>query len=128
MAKKRGSQHRTTAQQLADAEARLNRLREQARREDTRRRILVGSMILGRAEDNTAVMEQLIHDMDGWLASGHRDRRLFLDYGLGPIRGLYGATLHPIEQPRAAGWAFGRALPPAVQPVQRDRYGNPVGS
>lgn len=69
MAKRRGTQHRTTAQQLADAEARLNRLREQARREDTRRRILVGSMILGRAEGNTAVMEQLIHDMDGWLGS-----------------------------------------------------------
>ncbi|MCA1773159.1 MAG: hypothetical protein LC677_11345 [Halomonas sp.] len=121
MAKKKGSAHRTTEQQLADAEAKLNALREKARREDTRRRILIGSMLLGKAEADDAKMEQLLHDLDTWLASGHRDRRLWLDYGLGPIRGLYGATLHPSKQ---QGWVFGRELPPAVAPM-RDRYGNP---
>lgn len=126
MAKQRGTTHRTTSQQLADAEARLNRLREQARREDTRRKILIGSLILGRAESDNAVMDRLLRDLDSWLASG-RDRRLFLDHGLGPIQGLYGATLHPAEQ--AQGWAFGRELPLATESEpERDRYGNPIGA
>jgi len=120
------AKHRTTAQQLADAEARLNRLREQARREDTRRRTLIGSMLLGRAESDAAVMQQMLRELDHWLASGHRERRLFRDRGLGPIRGLYGAILCPAA--RRAGWAFGRALPATVEAPARDRYGNPIGA
>lgn len=103
------ARQRTTEQRLADTEARLNRLRSQARKEDTRRKILIGSMLLGHAEKNDATMARLLSDLDGWLSNG-RDRRLFLNYGLGPIQGLYGATLHHVE--RRAGWAFGQALPP----------------
>lgn len=40
-------------------------------------------MVIGRAEANDAEMEQLLRDLDNWLASGHRDRRLWLDKGLG---------------------------------------------
>lgn len=121
MAKKKGTQHRTTEQQLADAELRLNRLREQARRNDTRRKILIGAMVMGRAEASDAEMEKLLRDLDAWLTSGHRDRRLWLDKGLGPVSGLYGAKLQLVQ----SGWAFGRALPPVPKPL-RDRYGNPI--
>lgn len=121
MAKKKGTQHRTTEQQLADAELRLNRLREQARKNDTRRRILIGSMVMGRAEADGAEMEQLLHDLDTWLASGHRDRRLWFDKGLGPVSGLYGVKLRQVQP----GWAFGRALPQIPKPLC-DRYGNPI--
>ncbi|WP_280564946.1 hypothetical protein [Chromohalobacter sp. 48-RD10] len=112
------AKHRTTEQQLADAEAKLARLRELKRKEDTRRRILIGSMILGRAEGDDATMERLLKELDGWLGDGHRDRKLF---GLGPISGLYGATLRPAAQ--QPGWALNMALKPV-----RDRYGNPVGA
>lgn len=121
MAKKKGTQHRTTEQQLADAELRLNRLREQARRNDTRRKILIGAMVMGRAEASDAEMEKLLRDLDAWLASGHRDRRLWFDNGLGQVSGLYGAKLHQVQP----GWAFGRALSPVPKPM-RDRYGNPI--
>lgn len=121
MTKGKGAAHRTTAQQLADAELRLNRLREQARREDTRRKILIGAMVMGRAEADRAKNEQLLHELDAWLASGHRDRRLWFDNGLGQVSGLYGAKLHQVQP----GWAFGRALSPVPKPM-RDRYGNPI--
>lgn len=96
------AKHRTTAQRLADAEAKISRLREQQRKEDTRRRILVGSMLLTRAERNELVMEHLLAELDEWLTD-ERDRRLFADLGIGPIRGLYRASLTPAtKQP---GWA-----------------------
>lgn len=112
---------RTTEQQLAAAQEQVDALRKRAKQEDTRRRILIGSMILGRADVDATLKARLLRDLDGWLTEW-RDRRLFLNYGIGPIIGLYGATLHPAEQ--QLGWAFGQALLPAVQ---RDRYGNPVG-
>lgn len=99
------ARHRTTAQQLADAEAKLSRLRQRQRQEDTRRRILVGSMFLTRAERDEVISEQLMRELDTWLTD-ERDRRLFVDWGLGPIRGLYRATLTPaIRQP---GWSVRR--------------------
>lgn len=121
MAKKIG-RHRTPEQQLAAAEERLNRLREQTRRNDTRRKILIGSIVMSRAEANNAAMKQLLRDLDNWLASGHRDRRLWLDKGLGTVSGLYDAKLHQVQP----GWAFGRMLPPVPKPLLRDRYGNPI--
>jgi len=98
----KGVKHKTTEQQLADAEARLNKLREQARKNDTRRKILIGSMYLSQAEEYGA-LDQLLTRLDNWLPSGHRDRRLWLDDGIGPVRGLYGATLQPAKKP--PGWA-----------------------
>lgn len=124
------AKHRTTQQLLKEAENRASALRDRAQKEDTRRRILIGSVLLGRAAADDATMERLLRDLDGWLSSGHRDRRLFQSYGLGPIRELCGATLFPVptkrnksgkKQRQPFGWAFGRALPSAVQ---RDRYGN----
>ncbi len=111
---------RSTEQQLNAAQQRLDQLRERARREDTRRRVMIGSMLLGRARHDAQAKKRLLRDLDIWLTEW-RDRRLFADLGLGPIRGLYGATLHPAAQP--PGWAFGKGLPLAVQ---SDRYGNPI--
>ena len=108
MAKQKGTHHKTTEQRLADAEVRLNKLREQARKNDTRRRILIGSMYLSQAEECGA-LNQLLTRLDNWLPSGHRDRRLWIDHGLGPIRGLFSATLHPAEQP-SPGWAAKEVL------------------
>lgn len=119
MARKKGT-HRTTEQLLKEAEERAAALRDRARKDDTRRRVIIGSMLLGRAERDAQVRDQLLRDLDSWLTEWH-NRRLFLDYGLGAIQGLYGATLHPAEQ--AQGWAFSRALPSATEP-KRDRYGN----
>lgn len=109
---KKGVQHRTTEQQLADAEQRLNRLREKARQEDTRRKILVGSLVLSQAQSDSNLHANLIKHLDQWLASGHRDRRLFFEHGLGPIAGLYEAKLTPVNF--NAGW-FQRYLRPAQQ-------------
>ncbi len=121
---KKGGQHKTTEQQLAEAEQRLNRLREKARQEDTRRKILVGAMILSEAQQDTTLHGNLMSHLDSWLSAGHRDRRLFVDYGLGPIAGLYGKTLHPLEH--LPGWAFSRTLSPAKPSL--DRYGNPISA
>lgn len=118
MAKGRGAAHRTTAQQVADAEMRLSRLREQSRKEDTRRRVLVGSMYLSQAKQNDG-MGKLLTRLDHWLPSGHRDRRLWLDYGLGPIQGFYGnQRLRPLR----TGW-FAHSLN-AKQTVQKFSFGD----
>nr|WP_173057755.1 hypothetical protein [Halomonas sp. Ant2]AJY53636.1 MobS/MobC [Halomonas sp. Ant2] len=127
MAKAKGAAYRTTAQRLADAELHLNRLREKNRKEDTRRKILVGAMMLAKAENSPQIRQQLLTEIDNRLATGHRDRRLFIDYGIGPIRGLYGATLHPAEE-QPPGWAEGLLW--KKKPLQRstDRYGNVIGA
>lgn len=127
MAKAKGSVYRTTAQRLADAELHLNRLREKNRKEDTRRKILVGAMMLAETENNPKVRRQVLTGIDNKLATGHRDRRLFIDYGIGPLRGLYGATLHPAEK-QPPGWA--EELVWKKKPLQRstDRYGNVTGA
>lgn len=94
----------TTAQKLADAELKASRLRERVRKEETRRKILIGSMYLKQAEDHGA-LDQLLTRLDNWLPSGHRDRRLWFGHGMGKIRGLRdGVTLHPAKQP-PPGWA-----------------------
>ena len=118
MAKKTGASHRTTSQQLADAERRLNRLREQNKKEDTRRKILVGSMYLSQAQQNDG-MSKLVTRLDHWLPSGHRDRRLWLDYGLGPIQGFYG---NQRLQPLRSGW-FAHSLS-TKQTIQRFSFGD----
>jgi len=116
MAKKR----RTTEQQLAEAEDRLNQLREKARREEARRHMLIGKMVLERAKENDREMQRLMRDLDNWLPSGnHPDRKRF--GSLGAVRGLYGVTLHPNE--RHWGWVFNTALAEANPGA--DRYGDP---
>ncbi|WP_416138825.1 hypothetical protein ACM26W_20655 [Halomonas sp. HK25] len=116
MAKRR----RTTEQQLMEAEERLNQLREKARREETRRHTLIGKMVLERARGCDREMERLMRELDNWLPSGgHPDRKKFSS--LGPVRGLYGASLHPDN--RHPGWVFNRELAPTAP--KADRYGNP---
>jgi len=121
---KRGAKHRTTEQQLADVQEQLNALRERARKEDTRRKIIIGSMMLSLAERDDGILDFLKRRLDERLSD--RDRRLFISrdhLGLA-IPGLHGATLYPAKQ--SGGWALGRALRPAAEP-ERDRHGNPVG-
>lgn len=114
MAKKR----RTVEQQLAEAEDRLNQLRERARREEARRHMLIGKMVLERARGCDREMQQLMRELDNWLPSGnHPDRKKFSS--LGAVRGLYGAALHPDK--RHWGWVFNREL--AEAEPETDRYG-----
>lgn len=71
---------RTTAQQLADAEQRLNRLRQKARREETRKKILVGALVLNRAKNDPEFHQKLLYELDQFLSD--RDRPLFAEMGL----------------------------------------------
>lgn len=112
------AKHRSTEQQLAAAEERLNRLRERQRKEDTRRKILVGAMILAQAEANDELMDQLHNELDEWLQTGHRDRKLF---GLGPLSGLRNATLGKVEN--RPGWSLGVALEAPRQACRDMRRG-----
>lgn len=115
MAKKPGTRHRSTEQQLADAEERASQLRKKTRERDTRRKILIGSMYQSQA-DQYGATAQLLQRLDNWLPSGHRDRNLWLDDGIGQIRGLYGAKLS-LPTP---GWSLKVTL------RHTDRYGNPI--
>lgn len=119
------AKHRTTEQQLAAAEERLNELRKRQRTEATRRRVLVGAMLLGRAERDPVAHHHLMRELDSWLTAD-RDRRLF---ELGPIRGLYGATLFPPDKPgdqpkqqQPRGWAFGKKLAVSHNPNPQPRH------
>lgn len=69
-------QHRSKDQQLADAEARVARLRKAKRSEDTRRKILVGSVFMRLAEQNDRARANFLALMDKHLTDD-RDRRLF---------------------------------------------------
>lgn len=102
---------RTTGQQLADAQQRLNQLREKSRTEETRRKIIIGGMMLRMASNNPEVMKNLMRQLDKSLPHRHRDRRVFFEYGIGQIAGLYGAKLHPVQP----GWALGRSLSPVIR-------------
>ena len=77
------AKHRTTEQQLAAAEAQLNKLRKKQRQEDTRRKVLIGAMHMSRCERDDSAHHQLMRDM-------------------------YAATLQPTSQP--AGWSLGVTL------------------
>ncbi|NOG32913.1 hypothetical protein HLB35_16110 [Halomonas sp. TBZ9] len=109
---------RTTEEQLADAQQRLNQLREKSRKEKNRRKILVGAMYLSQAKQHNG-MEKLLTRLDHWLPNGHRERRLWLDDGLGPIQGLYG---NQKLQPPRNGW-FAHSLS-TKQTVQRFSFGD----
>lgn len=108
------AKHKTTQQQLEDAEERLKRLRERQRQQTTRQRILVGAMYIGRAKNDPAAHHKLMCDLDVWLTA-KRDRKLF---DLGPIRGLYGAKFKTLS--KEPGWWMGISL----KRVPVDRYGN----
>ncbi|WP_280564984.1 MULTISPECIES: mobilization protein [unclassified Chromohalobacter] len=69
-------QHRSKDQQLADAEARVARLRKAKRSEDTRRKILAGSVFMRLAEQDDQTRAQFRQIMDEHLDS-ERDRQLF---------------------------------------------------
>lgn len=71
---------RTTEQQLADAQQRINRLREKARKEATRKKIIVGAMILQRAESDSNFKAGLLNGLDQFVSK--RDRPLFAEIGL----------------------------------------------
>lgn len=71
---------RTTAQQLADAEQQLNRLRQKARKEDARKKIIVGAFILNRAERDPNFKAGLLNELDQFVSK--RDRPLFAELGL----------------------------------------------
>lgn len=71
---------RTTEQQLADAQQRINRLREKARKEDARKKIIVGAFILNRAERDPNFKAGLLNELDQFVPE--RDRSLFAELGL----------------------------------------------
>jgi len=122
---RRGTQHRTTEQLLADAENRANDLRDRVRKEHTRRKILVGSMVLSLAQSDDVLRDFLKSRLDERLSE--RDRRLFFSrdhLGLA-IAGLHGAALYPAE--RRPGWALGQNLCLAAEPGRdRAHYGNAI--
>ncbi|MBK3735240.1 mobilization protein C [Azospirillum brasilense] len=76
---------RTLDQRIAETETRLSRLRAErtgeARRLDTRRKILAGAVVLSAAGRDPAWGERLRALLDSALTSD-RDRALF---GLGPV-------------------------------------------
>ncbi|AMD01778.1 hypothetical protein [Halomonas chromatireducens] len=116
MAKRR----KTTEQQLADVEYRRNLLRNRVRKEEARRQMLVGIMVLNRARGSGREMYRLLQELDRWLPNSHRDRKLFRD--LDSFFRLCGAR--PYSAERDQGWAFNRRLVPAEPLI--DRYGNPI--
>lgn len=96
------ARHRTAEQLAAEYERKAAAARKRARDQDTRRKILLGSWVQNRMERNDSVKQDMLRALDRWLTRP-ADRRLF---GLGPIKGLYGATLKPAP----AGWSLGKNL------------------
>lgn len=70
------SAQRTTDQQIADAEARLDRLRQKRRQEETRKKILIGAMVLQQIGEDETAYRNLLHGLDEYLTHD-RDRKLF---------------------------------------------------
>jgi hypothetical protein len=113
------AKHRSTEQKLVDAEERAKTLRKKAKARDTRRKILIGSMYQSQAE-KSGKTQVLLQQLDRWLPSGHRDRNLWFDHGIGSIRGLMSGTqLYPVSP----GWSFGTQLAVLASPFT-DKYGN----
>lgn len=56
---------KTLDQKIADAEARLARLRLETRKQDTGRKIVLGGILLAAAESDPAIRAWLIKRVDG---------------------------------------------------------------
>lgn len=123
MGKTKGAKHRTKAQQIADAELRLNRLKKDARKEETRKKILVGSMMLSLAESDDKIANFLKQKLDERLAP--RNRQLFAESMGITIPGLYGKKLQPADEHQAGWsvWCCAKATRP-LRPL--DRYGSVI--
>lgn len=52
------------------------RLKNEERKKDTRRKILVGAMLLAKAQEDLEAQSALIRQLDGYLTA-QRDRELF---------------------------------------------------
>nr|WP_299246491.1 hypothetical protein [uncultured Halomonas sp.] len=87
------SAQRTTDQQIADAEARLDRLRQKRRQEETRKKILIGAMVLQQIGEDETAYRNLLQGLDEYLTQD-RDRRLF-DL---PAHQTPGTPLNPSQQ------------------------------
>lgn len=55
---------KTIEQQIADAEARLARLREKNRKKETRHKIIVGALVLAEASKDAKIAEWLLKQID----------------------------------------------------------------
>lgn len=69
-----------TQQQLAAAQARMDKLRERARKEEDRKKIIVGAIILKRAESDSNFRQGLLNQLEQ--SVNERDRPLFAELGL----------------------------------------------
>lgn len=56
---------KTLDQKIADAEARLARLRLETRKQDTGRKIVLGGILLSAAEHDPAIRSWLLKQVDG---------------------------------------------------------------
>ena len=67
-------------QQQAALERRLqtarSKVKEEERKRDTRRKILIGAMVLAKAQQSTKEWDSLVRELDRYLTTG-RDRQLF---------------------------------------------------
>ena len=55
---------KTIDQQIADAEARLARLREKSRKKETRHKIIVGALVLSEASKDSKIAAWLLKQID----------------------------------------------------------------
>lgn len=55
---------KTIDQQIADAEARLSRLREKSRKKETRHKIIVGALVLAEASKDAKIATWLLKQID----------------------------------------------------------------
>jgi hypothetical protein len=55
---------KTIDQQIADAEARLARLREKSRKKETRHKIIVGALVLSEASKDAKIATWLLKQID----------------------------------------------------------------
>lgn len=63
-------------QKINSLEQELAKSQNKSRKEDTRRKILIGAMILGKMQNNPQLERQILSDLDDFLAR-ENDRKLF---------------------------------------------------
>lgn len=76
MAKKKKGEHRTPEQQLAETLDKAARLRKTIRADDTRRKILIGSLVQQQTANDPEAQQRLDEQLAEWLIED-RDRRVF---------------------------------------------------
>lgn len=70
---------RPTHQRLAEAEATAAKLKQTRRAEDTRKKVLVGALVLARAETDANLRQWLVKALLAGITRPN-DRRLFSDF------------------------------------------------